>query len=145
MREIKFRAWDIKNKKMEIVWNLNWVSNSKAEGVIPGSVSHVHTKSDFKGSSKLSSPERDSYYGSVSTSYALMQFTGLIDKNGKEIYEGDIVIEDTFYGDFTQIVRWSEDNSGFWLGSSFHLNFGTAKECEVVGNIYENPELLEKE
>ena len=73
----------------------------------------------------------------------LMQFTGLYDKNGKEIYEGDIFQDDEDYSyDF---VEWSDYYNGFatdqWF-SSEDLAY-QAKGMEVVGNIYENKELLQ--
>jgi len=68
----------------------------------------------------------------------LMQYTGLLDKNGKEIYEGDI-----FEFDYPMEVLW---DMGSWVvktkkGSS--LLFGYTTEGEIIGNIYENPELLD--
>lgn len=56
-----------------------------------------------------------------------MQFTGLFDKNGKEIYEGDI----TLLGDITRVVEFKD---GSFIG--WH------NECEIIGNIYENPNLI---
>lgn len=81
----------------------------------------------------------------------LMQYTGLKDKNGKEIYEGDIIrwrIDDFEEWTKFQIV-WGNDYPAFEINPcEFEecngLQFITSieGECEVIGNIYENPELL---
>lgn len=73
----------------------------------------------------------------------LIQCTGLKDKNGKLIYEGDIV-KDLIIPEFFYIVKWF--NSGFYLESTItgsFLKFDDTQQ-EVIGNIYENPELLEQ-
>ena len=71
----------------------------------------------------------------------IMQCTGLKDKNGKLIYEGDIV-KDLIIPEIFYIVKWF--NSGFYLESTISgsfLKFNDTQQ-EVIGNIYENPELL---
>lgn len=87
--------------------------------------------------------------------FILMQFTGLKDKNGKEIYEGDIVKFPEFNGDiYITPVVWDKSCACFGLSFSgkYPISFDyleefytELKDIEVVGNIYENPELLEGE
>ena len=71
-----------------------------------------------------------------SDNYELMQYTWLKDKNWKEIYEGDIVektLED-WIPNLTEEIIWK--NWGFYPLTLYAL------ECEIIWNIYENPELL---
>ena len=86
----------------------------------------------------------------------LMQSTGLRDKNGKEIFEGDIVTA----GDVTSDIKYHQTLGYYMIGKyGFSVPFGqgvdveyfeefadhVSKIFEVIGNIYENPELLEVE
>ena len=64
----------------------------------------------------------------------LMQSTGLFDKNGVEIYEGDIVI-DKMRVPLPMVVKW--DNASFRMFGKYN--------CTVIGNIYENKELLKND
>jgi uncharacterized phage protein (TIGR01671 family) len=96
----------------------------------------------------------------IMNNIAVCQFTGLTDKNGKEIYEGDILQSDfgdgkptpIYFGEFacstyetkdlaTQIgFYWhEEDGTKSIFGKSI---VGNMDYCEIIGNIYENPELL---
>jgi uncharacterized phage protein (TIGR01671 family) len=139
MREIKFRAWDKQRSRM--LYGNNGLFM-------------------FVGTGGLGWNFADTWDVGVNNDYTLMQFTGLHDKNGKEIYEGDIC---RFYkpNSYTKAedlfeVRWNPSEASFRYWSyriddwafSFQKklhNIGNNKNgawCEVVGNIYENKELL---
>lgn len=117
-REIKFRAWDKINKEM------------------------IH----------FSLFERPTAcYGK---NCEIMQYTGLKDKNGKEIYEGDVMtvnMSNPPQKDKNQpvVVEWSGVDLRYVIvtqyAGDFPLGNYTSSVCEIIGNIYENPELLTKE
>lgn len=127
MREIKFRAWDLKTKTMHTVENINFCGRETV------TVQY--------------NPVKKTCLDSV----LLMQYTGAKDKNGVEIYEGDIIQHQSGkYGtDFE--IKWSPILCGFTAMQiesghpSPQLNQGTMSYFEVVGNIYENPELVSNE
>jgi uncharacterized phage protein (TIGR01671 family) len=127
MREIKFRAWDKSSKKM--LYNVA-VLNGKQ--VLP-----VQTSGNDYWDARFETSEN-----------ILMQYTGLKDKNGTEIYEGDIV-KDAY--DNIQIVKISfishksyEDCfAGFGFGFDTHDLEDFTEKVEIIGNIYKNPELLD--
>ena len=126
-REIKFRAWD-KAVKMMLVGD-TWYNK---ELTILQDIEDLYIDKER---------------------YELMQYTGLRDKNDTEIYEGDI-LKSTANGanclDIFQVV-WLESRASFRLKHIYVLNqddsatFGmtTVKDSfEIIGNIYQNPELL---
>ena len=98
------------------------------------------------------------YYGDIEETrfckqenLCVEQCTGLKDKNGRLIYEGDIVLlddKDSFENPIKTVVRWAEENASFGLFRSHNLYYGfsyyESKNFEVIGNIHENPELLEE-
>lgn len=119
MREIKFRAWHKGIKKM---YKIGQITLEK------GVWNYEPEDRGFIGMSKPYQP-----------SFVLMQYTGLKDKNGKEIYEGDIVNQ--FNVDTIGIVKFKDGLFGIKSkGMFWHIH---SKNTEVIGNIYENPELLE--
>ena len=129
MRAIKFRAWDLEDKEM-IPWN------------------RLHLETDENGIYRWKYDDGGPFSGSGfgTDDFELMQYTGLKDKNGKEIYEGDIVkAQSPCIGgrDFTGVVKLNQCT--LWIDNesdAIHL-FSETDIRIVVGNIYENPELLE--
>lgn len=82
--------------------------------------------------------------------FELMQSTGLVDENGKEIFEGDVL--KTYDGELAKVV-WNKELACWeaeFLGEIVDLSEvadvkSNRSDCEIVGNIYEKPELLEEE
>lgn len=74
------------------------------------------------------------------------QFTGLTDKNGKEIYEGDIIKEDNLI----HKILWINEASAFcrcnlkYMDIRYRISRDAMSYIEVIGNIHDNPELIEK-
>ena len=129
MREIKFRAWLKDDKKMKVVniIDLNFGSISFSE------LTPV----------KESNPEFDEIEVLFSE-VELMQYSGVKDRKGKEIYESDIVKAKIGVMDF--VLKVVFENSKFMAVGDDDLTafdlFTIADKCEVIGNIYENSELL---
>ena len=79
----------------------------------------------------------------------LMQSTGLIDKNGEEIFEGDVLLT---YDDELAKVFWNDDLAGWFVDFLYEIaelsevaDIQSSRSiCKIIGNIYENPELLEE-
>lgn len=120
LRKIKFRAWHLHENKMYDVYNL-----------------------DLLFGRCWSKERRECLLG---CDIELMQYTGLKDKNGKEIYEGDIV--NYSHPRTNEIIRTVTFKHGAFgiegIYEKTHIIFGNILDnhIEVIGNIYENPELL---
>ena len=123
MREHKFRARDIATGK----WYIGSTNPAKGEINLPTFFSNIHV-------------------GAFDVN-TLGEFTGLHDKNGKEIWEGDIVKEDEFIGDIRYIngsvCVWFKNVPEDWCHEYYPV-FSGSRHLEVIGDIYSNPELLEK-
>jgi len=152
VREIKFRAWDKENKRM--VYDFD---------------------QDIGYGVKVGDSIHDKVYSIGMFYKTLMQYTGLKDKNKKEIYEGDLIKVYNYYppGPFTHVKKPTWEYSGIQTVQESRIYKGlinvhvmlldginqamkyrgdclekydveNAYKFEVIGNIYENPELLEK-
>lgn len=137
-RDIKFRVWLKKQNKMVEVHKINFQDRV---------ITHYLDDLPFPTLIKCSFDDVE-----------LMQYTGLKDKNGKEIYEGDIIdIHQTVNGQNLFVVEIT--NTGLVIpryaykqGFKYQYDIRELlevneydKEIEIIGNIYENPELLEVE
>ena len=140
-REIKFRAWDDINKK----WLLGYDKPNLGGFSMLGEVMAFGEYNKMLSSFNLEDWDK----------IILMQFTGLKDRNGKEIYEGDVIRctddadeiselnSDTGYGN----VEWLNE-SGMWYVYEINNGIDILMQegyIEVIGNIYENPELLKQQ
>lgn len=148
MREIKFRVWSQTHKRMGTIVNMSFEN---------GKPVNVYAKYDLTGEEKL----LKSVFNPKEI-HVPMQYTGIKDKNGKEIYEGDIIkgkfneMNDDFKCSFG-VVKWIPHAAMYWVYDLKEDNFVTFEDIHcneeimtvekytvsIVGNIYENPELLQ--
>lgn len=132
-REIKFRAWDKKGREM---WGISSIAFGRNDEIL-------WLDLDKEKAYPMENVNPDQV--------ELMQYTGLKDKNGKEIWEGDIM-----HLDFKSKVLGRGKGAVKFKGGTFGLEFendsfwpflanNDADVYEVIGNLYENPELLKEE
>ncbi|WP_431162817.1 YopX family protein [Bacillus mycoides] len=117
MQVVKFRVWDMKRKEMVYINDLYFFEEEGIHEIIDGIAKGHHT------------------------AYKIMQYTSMKDKKGKRVYEGDIIsYRDRVYeSDEREVICFIDGGFGtkdWWL-----RDIG---EYEVVGNVYENPELIEE-
>jgi uncharacterized phage protein (TIGR01671 family) len=131
-REIKFRTWVYGRERMYEVAGFAF--------------------GDEVGDVEILDEESGEYmcYNSKKKECEVMQYTGLKDKNGKEIYEGDIVKRVNGVYDWPEIEVIEFYNGNIAKGCSPFIETGMSgwqsaegDDCEVIGNIYENPNLIE--
>ncbi len=72
----------------------------------------------------------------------LMQFTGLEDSHGNDVYEGDVLRIDSHRSRKASFIASVEFEAGMFRDSRYHLPLASALAMEVIGNMYENPALL---
>lgn len=118
-RPIRFRAWN--GKEMQTVFGINFA--------IDNSIGQVFY---------------DIRHKECSYEPILMQYTGLLDRNGKEIYEGDVVEWQPKNGTKERaVVNWDNERTRF-VCDVYGFNEREAKErIKIIGNVYENPDLLQ--
>ena len=132
MRKIKFRCWDKKRKVMRGVMDLKWFN---------------------KGGLRVNATEDEDNYEPLLLHFdegILIQFTGLKDKKGKEIYEGDIL---DWCNECTILIKWA--GTGFYYKvltqkdknvCAFDIRLHRSDEsAKIIGNAYANPELIPEE
>ena len=125
MRLIEFRAWDKINKRMGMVIGIQF--------------SPYEIQCDF-GDLGVEWEGLDRKDG------ILLQFTGLLDKNGKMIFEGDLLRSNYQYSPNYEVFYWGAGFEGRCKPvpgiSTGSIGFSSFKDMEIIGNIYENSELL---
>ena len=134
MREYKFRAWD-KERKRFVKFDPHCFTMGHGEHTTP-----VYSVGENNTVIKIN----NEWFYKNDYKVVWLQFTGLLDKNGKEIYDGDIL---HYHGDSRlkdSVVYWDENLLSWEVGTEgVGLFKQDGKYWEVIGNIYENPELLQ--
>jgi len=143
-RQLKFRIWNNTDKEMYFskpleFRNLGYMDIEDGGDGLYGLMGHALTTSKGIDTNKKE--------------FIIQQFTGLKDKDGKEIYEGDIIIYNRAFEQEREVkelisfVRYQEAKFGFDLTGFNGMFFDLCDEynLEVVGNIFENSELLNNE
>ena len=131
-REIKFRVWDTENLEFS-----NYTNRDPFFDVSNGQIFFWERTQKEDGSYGGDIIQED-----LGDRFALQQFTGLYDKHGEEIYEGDIIRGMFSMGPAGEVfqtapVEWNSVNGYRW-------NYWNLDTVEVFGNIFQNPELLKQ-
>lgn len=136
-RPMKFRAWDSQTQRLYEVTGMWWSAST------PGVLWRVELYHDAMHRTMIVTEETE-----IALRISLMQFTGLLDKNGHEIYEDDILKMD----DATAKVVFWQHPPAFGLDFSHNEDLWCYDwtlaydhdRMQVIGNVYEHPELLKE-
>lgn len=132
MRALRFRVWTGAQMEYNVM-------------VGKFGVFYVNPGSNFDGLDEKDSASLTPFNTKYPTTCPVMQYTGAVDKNGLEIYEGDIITHS--HDGMTGVVVWNSAGYGFSIedlkGEEFIADLNDYDwQPEVIGNIYENKELL---
>jgi len=135
MRKIKFRAWDTKEKVM-VPLDRKWICTEYS------SLAFESSQDEYRGICQWPKGDEEEQ--------VIMQFTGLTDKAGKEIYEGDILkpVNPPSRKKHNRVVEFVEGSFCYDHGATrgkdkyWQLTQGKTNLFEVIGDIYSNPELI---
>lgn len=126
----RYRAWHLELGRMMLIKNM-WFQDGSVEEL------------------ELNDAVMNDYITAYPDEIELMQTTGLCDKEGTEVFEGDI-LHHQIQTDYTFIVKYDKDNTR-WYGDGLRRTYRIditkdfLQYYKVIGNIYENQELLENE
>ena len=136
MREINFRAWDV--DAGEMIYSDKDYPDTYFFEFVDHKLKCIGIDPDGFPGDQWSPPGPSSY-----VIENIMQFTGLHDRNGRDIYEGDIIKSIKSIGEIVFLlgcfeIKWHKNSIGF----NNILDIHARNDGIVIGNIYENPELL---